>query len=520
MVCRAMPWLGEGRMFVKENGQVFVFSAFSIFVAIAFLAFCVWGGRNLRDRMVLQNSADSSAMAGASWEAKGLNIISALNTGMVIAVSIIVVEIMILIALTSLCFLTWWAGGGTCGLITPWADFMEKTIPKLWKSAKEMERIGDKVVKFFPYIVIGETLRVATINPIVSIPILYPFVPGDFDDPPEGKRVMLHVGKGSFDDIAEATGKFVEKVVRKITSYAVGDLIGGTIGKVMGVTAGFIGKYMGKAVEGLSKTGAVESENEEEFSLDENRCGEVWNLVKEITSMDRWGYSKKGGFETPIPFMWGLEEEKGDWTERERRYEVVFTYRHYQYMLVDVDRNGNGMVSDKDGCIRKWAHFEGHRPGAPFLAKEFSDEVERYKGEIPYGDIGNKGCSALGSERKETCDGEEYLVEKWEFKRADVRIKTKTKTKPPEELPKPFVLHNDAPSELWIAVGVIGEKRLSPLESIFFKGERNFAIAQARPFSPTAVPGEMFMEMDWRTSLMPASGWKEIMRKIGLENEM
>jgi hypothetical protein len=512
--------MGEGRMFVKkEKGQVFVFSAFAIIVAVAFLAFTVWGGRSIRDRIILQNSADSSAMAGASWEAKGLNLLSALNTGMVIAVSIIVVEIMVMIALTSLCFLTWWAGGGACDLIPSWAEFMEKTIPKLWKSAKEMERIGDRIVKFFPFLVIGETLRVASVNPIVSVPVLYPFIPGEFEDPPEGRKVMLHVEKGSFDDIAESTGRFVEKIVSKLSSYAVGDLLGGAIGKVIGLTAGFIGKYAGKAVEGLSKTGSTETENEEEFSLDQSKCGEVWNLVKEITSMDRWGYSSRNTFQGSIPFMWGIEEEKGDWTERERRYEVVFTYRHYQYMLVDVDRNGNGVVSDKDGCIRKWAHFEGHRPGAPFLAKEFSDEIVKYKGEMPSGDIGERGCSALGSERKEVCDGEEYVVEKWEFRRADVKIRTKTKTKPPQELPRPFVLHKDAPSELWITAGVIGEKRVSPLEALFFKEERNFAVAQARPFSPTAVPGEMFTEMDWKVSLMPVTALKEIMKRMGVEGE-
>lgn len=501
----------------KERGQVFVFSAVAVVVALAFLAFTIYTGRGIRDRILLQNAADSSAMAGAAWEAKGLNILAALNTGMVIAVSLIIVEVMVLIALTSLCFLTWWAGGGTCDLIPSWSNFMEETIPKLWKSAKEMERLGEKVVKIFPYFAIGEALRVGASNPKAEIPVVYPFLPGEFDDPPQGRRVMLHVKKGSFEDVAEACGRFVEKITGKLLSSVAGKTIGGMIGKALGATAGFLGRYTGKAVEGLSGTGSVETTNEEEFSLDTSKCGEVWNLMKEITSMDVWGHGVKRDLEGSIPFTYGIETEKGDWTEKERRYEVVFTYRHYQYMLVDEDRNGNGIRNDGDGCIRKWAHFEGHKPGAPFLAKEYSDERVRYKGEMPAGDIGGRGCDALGSERREMCDGEEYVVEKWEFRRADVRVVTKIRTKPPEELPKPFVLHEDAPSELWVAAGVVGERKVDPLEKLFFGEGGTFAVAQARPFSLSAVPGEVFLEMDWDVSLMPLTSLRELLQKMGVE---
>lgn len=477
-----------------NRGQTYIFSVSAAFVLVLFLLFVLHTGNLVKERIQLQNASDSSAISGAVWEARGLNILAALNTGMTIAIAIIVFEVAVLLALSTVCFLTFWAGGGACSLIPSWASFMKETIPSLWRSAKEMENIGDKVVKVFPALAIGDAVRIAYTNPGTEFGIVYPFVPGDYGS--EDGKLTLHVRKGDFGEIIDHIESVISQVVEKAVSWALGDVMGSAVSRAIGAVVNFIGRYTGSALSGLKDTGEVSVESEERRVLTSEECREVWELVKEVMNMDEWGYSQRISLGKVEPYMWGFEEEKGDVLTRERRYELTFTYRHYQYKLVDEDRDGNGVKSDGDGCVRKWFHFENHIPGNPFLAKEFSDEIWGYMGENPNDGVRNDYCASLSRERKETCDGQEYTVEKWEFRKVEVKVHVKEKTEPPDEPPNPFVLLEDAPGDLWVASAV--------------KGRRTFAVSQARPFSRSAVPGKAFFSMDWDVSIMPPTVFEKL----------
>lgn len=484
---------------VLNKGQTYIFSISALFVLVLFLIFVLYTGSLVRERIQLQNASDSSALSGAVWEARGLNLLSALNTGMTIAVAVIVFETAVFLALSAICFLTFWAGGGSCSFIPSWVSFMRKTIPSLWKSAKEMESIGDKVVRVFPAFAVADALRIAYLNPGVRLGVVYPFIPGDYRS--EEGKLTLHVRKGSFGEIVNHIERIVSVVIEKAVSEGLGDEAGSIAGRAVGAVAGFIGRYTGKALSGLKHTGEISVKSEERKVLTRRECREVWELVKEVVHMDEWGYAQRVSLRGVEPYMWGVERKSEGILHRERRYELTFTYRHYQYLLVDKDRDGNGIEKDGDGCVRKWAHFENHVPGNPFLAKEYSDELWGYMGETPNSSSREDYCDALSRERKEVCDGQEYIVEKWEFRKVDVKIEVMEKTEPPDEPPNPFVLMEDAPRNLWLSSAV--------------KGERTFAVSQARAFSPSAVPGRAFFSMDWDVSLMRPTVFnelKEIMR--------
>ena len=92
---RQMKKLGR-----DEGGQSLAFVALVLLVLVAFMAVVVNVGHQVNTKIEIQNSADSAAVSGASWLARGYNLVAGLNQGMVTVVGAIILIIATWVLLT------------------------------------------------------------------------------------------------------------------------------------------------------------------------------------------------------------------------------------------------------------------------------------------------------------------------------------------------------------------------------------------------------------------------------------
>ena len=140
-----IKWFGESRK--REGGQALVFTILVILILMTFLALIINVGETISKKIKMQNSADASALSGAIWQARALNIIATLNFGIMaceVGIAAMVINI-----------------GATCGasLIT-----LAPLIKKLYTAIKQMAKVQDIVKKINPAIVEGEIHRIARLN--------------------------------------------------------------------------------------------------------------------------------------------------------------------------------------------------------------------------------------------------------------------------------------------------------------------------------------------------------------------
>ena len=132
-----------------KNAQALVFTVISILVLICFIAFVINAGEVISWKIKMQNCADASALSGAIWQARGLNIIAVLNDG-IIGCEVAIVGMVAAIGVSE---------GALIPVLVP-------KIVKMYKIARKMAKLQDIIKKTNPVLVEGEVLRIARLNGI------------------------------------------------------------------------------------------------------------------------------------------------------------------------------------------------------------------------------------------------------------------------------------------------------------------------------------------------------------------
>jgi len=135
-------------------------------VLIAFILYFTGAGDIVRTKIRLKNIADSAAISAATWQARGLNILVAMNNG--IEACYITIAIMLPALLFALC-----AGNGQVSTL------LFKAIEKAWKTAIDIAFIQEKFAKVpWSTIAFGEAMFIINKNGVSGIAVPIPAFKG------------------------------------------------------------------------------------------------------------------------------------------------------------------------------------------------------------------------------------------------------------------------------------------------------------------------------------------------------
>ena len=140
-----IKWFGESRK--REGGQALVFTIIVILILMTFLALIINVGETISKKIKMQNSADASALSGAIWQARALNIIATLNVGISLCCAAIGAMVIAIGASHGILLLT-----------------LSSLIKKLYTAMKQMAKVQDIIKKINPIVVEGEMHRIARLN--------------------------------------------------------------------------------------------------------------------------------------------------------------------------------------------------------------------------------------------------------------------------------------------------------------------------------------------------------------------
>ncbi len=132
-----------------EGAQALIFTILISLLLISFIAFVVNAGRVISRKIKMQTAADASALSGAIWQARALNMIATLNVGIsfcCLAIAGMVIAI-----------------GASLGKLIP---VLMPYITKMYNIAKRMAKVQDVIKEANPIIVEGEVFRIAKVNGI------------------------------------------------------------------------------------------------------------------------------------------------------------------------------------------------------------------------------------------------------------------------------------------------------------------------------------------------------------------
>ena len=142
-----IEWLDKKRN--GESAQALIFAIITVLVIISFVAFVVNSGRVINHKIKMQTAADASAISGAIWQARALNMIAILNAG------ILVCGIAIGGMVTAI-------GASSGKLIFYYAKY----IRRVYRAARQMAKVQNIIKNVNPIIVEGEVFRIANANGI------------------------------------------------------------------------------------------------------------------------------------------------------------------------------------------------------------------------------------------------------------------------------------------------------------------------------------------------------------------
>lgn len=539
-----MKELIDKRIFEEESGGVYLFVLAGSFSAVILLGMIFNMANQAIVKISLQGTADSAVMAGASWIAGGLNILAFFNWLMMFFLSLLVALVLILIALTA-CTALWFLPilAAACGsVIAPYINsIFVPGVKTLWQGTYAIEEVENFYAKTFPLISgmdammklnqIGSPSRESSLKEPKLI--IFPIIPS-FDLEADGIEILsLHVKKGKFDDLSKGVEDMMTEAVNKILGFLPGGGIAGkVIGWVGGKAVGMAGEGLGELINKVSKGGKIEGKKESfetirTLAFDNNPS--LKNTEEGYEDPD--DACNKSKCEKILEFLKSVENPSEEGVsvkiiERFRKYEVTKTkksgeftfkfittitidwdYYHFKWHLNDEDVDGDGK-KEGDGCRRRW--FTGAKTGEFSPYKKMEDAIERvYPSWL---DLQGISCRDFDREIKQMCDGKEYVIEKYIFRKAQVKVRTDVEMTPPQRLPAPLVLHEDVPQKLRIAALAYEFKTREPsvFKRLFKKGSPlgTFAISQAcvKDFSqPPAKGGEIFYRWNWKEFLCPVT---------------
>ncbi len=136
----------------NNKGQALVLAVIVIPLLLAFLFYALGIGDIIRTKIHLQNVADSAALSAATWQARGLNILVAMNNGIEACyISIAILLPALLMALSS----------GNA----PISAFLFKAIERCWRTAQQISGIQGRFARLpWSGIAFGEAMHIININ--------------------------------------------------------------------------------------------------------------------------------------------------------------------------------------------------------------------------------------------------------------------------------------------------------------------------------------------------------------------
>jgi hypothetical protein len=178
-------------------------------------------------KVTSSNRVDSIAISAATWEARGLNLIAALNDGVYQCIRLIrwICAIWAVLAIAS-------ASGYGAALFSAYSDYAQDIIRNLWNRARELSDWAEEVKDMTPCLVLAETAALSSKLRVAGI--LAPANAGGSHD--AAGTLELHLKHGTAIGLSEALspildilGSGVGKAVKAILNPILAGLLGGSI---------------------------------------------------------------------------------------------------------------------------------------------------------------------------------------------------------------------------------------------------------------------------------------------------
>jgi len=187
-------------------------------------------------RVSCANAVDAIALNAATWEARSLNMIAALNDGVVQCLRVIRYICVVWAALAIAA-----AFGVGLPAFLEYTQYARKLVSSYWKTAQQLAEWSEKIRKAAPYIVLGETVALAKKRNTVGV--LFPLDPRG---PHDGNNTLeLHLEPGPPIYLTDAISPLSSalKRIRKVrflkgAAKQVASLLNTALGAILGNSNG------------------------------------------------------------------------------------------------------------------------------------------------------------------------------------------------------------------------------------------------------------------------------------------
>ncbi len=488
------------RLGKDEGGQSIVFVALILIVLVCFLAVTINVGSQVSQKIQLQNAADAAVLSGATWEARGLNLIAELNRG-------IMGTILVMIAYVVLAGVAWFVPGlqGVAAALTCNAPYQ---LNKFYNIACRLSYLEHKIATFFPVVAEFEVIRIANANGARIAALPFPFVPVSYERTHESKMNLgYHLNRADMSDLLQDVAEEVWRLLNKIT--------GNALSKAHEAT-----KWFGLDIKGKVKGAARAAGRAFDFSRQGMRFTPEKSIVFSCEEPDEIckGYSDiKKLMASEPPFEKVVKIKSKEW------YYYVQLFKPSR-----CDQNGCPTTFSEEGTCRI--------KRSPLLVRDKPFCIRILSSDTPIKKDFTAGKPILDKiyETYDTCSysyidknkkwvkGEcRYLKEKWKFSKLDVKVVEKYEAESDLAL-SPLKLDPDFFTNQWLAV-VAWDTRESSQPTFLPRLLKNtnvwgsLALAQARPTSKLNRAGKIVLLSDWESRLTPFTAIDDIAEGIGGE---
>lgn len=188
------------------------------------------------EKVASANAIDAIALSAATWEARGLNMIAALNDGIrqcfrLIRWTCVLWAAMAIAACTGL---------GLSAFLE-YSKRAARVIRSAWRTAQQFAKWAEKVREAIPFLILAETAALSRELKVTGV--IYPFDPRGPHD--HERTLELHVVHGPPLTLADALSP-IQKVKRKIRKWKWADKIAG---RVIGVIDSVLRSHLGSDME-------------------------------------------------------------------------------------------------------------------------------------------------------------------------------------------------------------------------------------------------------------------------------
>ncbi|UCD84713.1 MAG: Tad domain-containing protein [Deltaproteobacteria bacterium] len=481
------------RLGKDEGGQSIVFVAIVLIVLVCFLAVTINVGSQVSRKIRLQNAADAAALSGATWEARGLNIIAELNEG-------IMGTILVMIAYVVLTGVLWFVPGlqGTAATLTCNAP---NQLNRFYNVACRLAYLEKKIANFFPVVAEFEVLRIANANGVRIVALPFPIIPVSYKKVDEKKMNLgYHVAEADMSELMRDVASKIWQLLNDIT--------GNALEKANEVTKWFgldLEEIVTSSAEAAGKAfdfsgGGMNFAPEKKYVFGKERYSEIGKLMarenpfENVTEIK----SKKWRYDVQI-FRPSSCSQSGCPTNgsQKKTCEIKKSYSFpysvpppnswflFGFSCSDVMTRGTQIVKDLKA------------------GKQILDETYEVYDECSYStNSGSKKCS--------------YMREKWEFVSLEVKVVEEYDAERTDALKlTPLKLDSDFFDKQWLAVAAwdtLESSKPTILPRLLSNTNvwGSLAFAQAKPTSGDNEADKVILYSDWEARLTPFTAIEDI----------